>query len=260
MLKERVASVDTPDPLHVRFKLNQPWPDFLTFYASATAAGWVVPQKYVESVGNEGFKKSPVGAGPYKFVSFNPGVELVLEAFDQYWRKPPKVKRLVLKVIPDEGTRLAALKRGEIDIAYSIRGELAAGLQSTPGVALKPAVVQAPFCVYFPEQWDPKSIWHDERVRRAVSLAIDRQGINEALTLGHSLISGNPIVPNNYEFFWQPPAPIFDPSKAKQLLAEAGTPKALTPGTTTATRHTRMSPRPCWIIFGAWVCGQDCDR
>jgi hypothetical protein len=56
--------------------------------ASATAAGWIVPKKYVDKIGDDGFKKAPIGAGPYKFVSFNPGVELVLEAFDQYWRKP----------------------------------------------------------------------------------------------------------------------------------------------------------------------------
>ena len=65
-----------------------------------------------------------MGAGPYKFVSFTPGVELVMEAYDQYWRKTPSVKRLVFKVIPDESTRLAALKRGEVDIVYSVRGEL----------------------------------------------------------------------------------------------------------------------------------------
>jgi peptide/nickel transport system substrate-binding protein len=230
LLKERVASADTSDARHVRFKLKQPWPDFLTFYASASAAGWIVPRKYVEKVGDEGFKKAPVGAGPYKFVSFNPGLELVLEAYDQYWRKPPKVKRLVLRVIPDETTRLAALKRGEIDIAYSIRGELAAGLQNTPGLALKPTVVQAPFCVYFPDQWDQRSPWHDERVRRAVSLAIDRKSINEALTLGHSLISGNAFVPNNFEFFWQPPAPVYDPGMAKQLLSEAGFPSGFDAG------------------------------
>ena len=116
-LKEHVAVVETPDPAHVRFRLNKPWPDFMTFYASATGAGWIVPKKYVEKVGDEGFKKAPVGAGPYKFVSFTPGVELVLEAFDQYWRKTPSVKRLVFKVIPDESTRLAALTRGEVDVA-----------------------------------------------------------------------------------------------------------------------------------------------
>ena len=230
LLKERVDQVEVSDTRHVRFKLKRPWPDFLTFYASATAAGWVVPKKYIEKVGEAEFKKAPVGAGPYKFVSFTPGVELVLEAFEQYWRKSPSVKRFVFKVIHEESSRLAALKRGEIDIAYSIRGELAAGLQNVPGLAAKPAVVQAPFCLYFPEQWDPKSPWHDERVRRAASLAIDRQGINDALTLGYSLISGNPIVPNNFEFYWQPPAPVFDPSKAKQLLKEAGHPNGFDAG------------------------------
>src|SRR5438128_3895574 len=90
-LKERVAAVETPDPSRVRIRLKQPWPDFMTFYSTATGAGWIVPKKYVERVGDEGYKKSPVGAGPYRFVSFTPGVELVLEAFEQYWRKTPSV-------------------------------------------------------------------------------------------------------------------------------------------------------------------------
>jgi peptide/nickel transport system substrate-binding protein len=229
ILKDRVAGVDTPDAQHVRIRLKQPWPDFLTFYTGATGAGWIVPRKYVEKVGDEGFKKAPIGAGPYKFVSFTPGVELVLEAFDQYWRKPPSVKRLVFRVIPDETTRLAALKRGEVDIAYSIRGELAEELQRTPGLALKPAVIQAPFWVYFADQWDPKSPWHDRRVRLAASLAIDRPSINQALTLGHSLLSGS-IIPVAFEYFWQPPAPAYDPARAKKLLAEAGYPSGFDGG------------------------------
>jgi len=230
LMKDRVAAIETPDPRHVRFKLKQPWPDFLTFYGSASGAGWIVPKTYVERVGDEGFKKTPIGAGPYKFVSFTPGVELVFEAFDQYWRKPPSVKRLIFKVIPDETTRLAALKRGEVDIAYSIRGELAEELQRTPGLTLKPAVVQGVFNIYFADQWDPKSLWHDERVRRAASLAIDRDGINQALTLGYSLVTGNPIVADHNEFFWPPPPPVYDPEKAKQILAEAGFPKGLEGG------------------------------
>jgi peptide/nickel transport system substrate-binding protein len=111
LMSARVAAVEIADPRRLRFRLKEPWPDFLTFYSTATAAGWIVPRQYIEKIGDEGFKKAPVGAGPYKFVSFNPGVELVLKAFDQYWRKPPNVKRLVFKVIPDETTRLAALKR-----------------------------------------------------------------------------------------------------------------------------------------------------
>mgnify|MGYP003694245817 CR=1 FL=1 len=127
-----------------------------------------------------------------------------MEAFDGYWRKVPTVKQLVWKVIPDETTRLAALKRGEVDLAYSIRGELAEELQRTPGLELKPVVINSPFWIYFADQWDPKSPWHDARVRKAVTLALDREGINQALTLGHSLLTGS-IVPKDYDVYWQPP-------------------------------------------------------
>ena len=77
-----------------------------------------------------------------------------------------------------------------------------------------------PFWLDFPEQWDPKSPWHDERVRRAASLAIDRKSVNEALSLGYSRIT-NSIIPGSFEFYWQPPAAVYSPAKAKQLLAEA---------------------------------------
>jgi peptide/nickel transport system substrate-binding protein len=228
-LKDRVAAVEVPDPGRVRFRMKQPWPDFLTFYASASGAGWIVPKKYVEKVGDEGFKKAPVGAGPYKFVSFNPGVELVVEAFEQYWRKTPSVKRLVFRVITDEATRLAALKRGEVDIVYSVRGELAEELQRTPGLTLKPAVIQGTFWLYFPDQWDTKSPWHDRRVRQAASLAMDRPTINQALTLGYSKLTGN-IIPSSFDFYWQAPAPIYNPARAKQLLTEAGYPNGFDAG------------------------------
>jgi peptide/nickel transport system substrate-binding protein len=228
-IKDRVAAVETPDPQRVRFKLRQPWPDFLTFYASATGAGWIVPKKYVEKVGEDGYKKVPVGAGPYKFVSFTPGVELTLEAFDQYWRKTPSVRRLVFRVIPDESTRLAALKRGDVDIVYSIRGELAEELQQTKGLTLRPVYPPGTFWLYFPDQWDPKSPWHDQRVRLAASLAIDGKTINQALTLGHSKLTGS-IIPDSFEYYWQPPAPMYDPAKAKQLLTDAGYPKGFDAG------------------------------
>jgi peptide/nickel transport system substrate-binding protein len=221
ILKDRVASVETPDRTRVLFRLKQPWPDFMTFYTSATAAAWIVPKAYVEKVGDEGFKKAPIGAGPYKFVAFTPGLELTMEAFAGFWRKKPGVERLVFRVIPDEATRLAALKRGEVDIAYSIRGELAEEIERSKDLALKPTVIQAPFWLYFADQWDPKSPWHDERVRRAASLAIDHDGINQALTLGHSKIT-NSIIPYTFAQFWQPPAASYDPKLAKKLLAEAG--------------------------------------
>ena len=229
LMKERIAAVEIADPLHITFRLKRPWPDFLTFYTGATGAGWIVPRKYVEKVGDDGFRKAPIGAGPYRFVSFNPGVELVLEAFEQYWRKPPAVKRVVLKVVPDEATRLAALKAGEVDIAYSIRGELAEQLQRTPGLTLKSVVLQGIQWLYFPEQWDPKSPWHDLRVRQAANLALDRQTINEALTLGNSHITGS-LFPDIFEFYWAPPPPVLRSGAGEPLLSEAGYPSGFDAG------------------------------
>ena len=228
-LKESVAAVETPDPGRVRIRLKRPWPDFMTFYLGATGAAWIVPKKYVEKVGDDGFKKAPVGAGPYRFVSFTPGVEVVLEAFDQYWRKPPNVKRIVLKSIPDDTTRLAALKRGEVDIAYNLRGELAQEIRRTPGLVLKPNVGQATHWVYFSEQWDPKSPWHDRRVRLAANHAIDRPAMNQADALGFAKLTGS-IIPSSFEFYWQSPGYSYDRARTKQLLAEAGYPNGFDAG------------------------------
>jgi peptide/nickel transport system substrate-binding protein len=228
MLKERVAAVEA-EAGRVRIRLKQPWPDFMTFYAIATGAAWVVPKRYVEKVGEDGFKKAPIGAGPYRFVSFTPGVELVLEAFDQYWRKPANVKRLVFRVVPEDSTRVAALKRGELDIAYAVWGALAEEIRRTPPLTLKATVVPTPFWVYFADQWDPKSPWHDRRVRLAANYALDRQAINQAENLGFAKITTS-IVPSSFDFFWPPPSYAHDLAKAKQLLAEAGYPNGFDAG------------------------------
>jgi peptide/nickel transport system substrate-binding protein len=221
-LKERVAAIETTVPGRVRFRLKRPWPDFLTYYGTpATGAGWIVPRKYVEKVGEDGFRKAPVGAGPYRFVSFTPGVELVLEAFEGYWRKAPSVKRLVFKVVPDPSTRLAMLKRGEADIGYAFEGELGDEVRRTPPLTLRPTPFVSTHWLAFVDQWDPKSPWHDRRVRLAANHAVDHQAINQAESLGFSRITGS-IIPSGFEFFWPPPVYPHDPARARRLLAEAG--------------------------------------
>ena len=229
LLHESVPVVEVVDPHRVRFKLKEPWSDFMTYYGSlTTGAGWVVPKKYLEKVGEDGFKKAPVGAGPYRFVSFTPGIELVLEAFDGYWRKAPLVKRLVLRVIPDPSTRLVALRRNEVDVVFSMVGELADEVRRMPGFSLKP-VYPSTHWLSFPDQWDPKSPWHDRRVRLAANHAIDRAAIDQARTGGLSRITGS-IVAGTSDFFWPPPPYAFEPGRAKKLLAEAGYPSGFDAG------------------------------
>src|SRR5437870_5725576 len=191
LLKDRVRQLEIVDPVRVRFHLKEPWPDFMTFYGtSATGAAWIVPKKYVERVGDDGFAKAPVGAGPYRVVSFTPGVELIMEAFEGYWRKVPSVKRLVFRSMPDETTRAAALRAGDVDIVYLLSGPTAVDVKRTPGLRL--AAARPPGVVFLdlPEQWDPKSPWHDRRVRLAASHALDRNALNQAETLGLSRPTG----------------------------------------------------------------------
>ncbi|MGE4045695.1 MAG: ABC transporter substrate-binding protein [Acetobacteraceae bacterium] len=229
LLHDAVASIETPDERRIIFKLKQPWPDFLTFYTGATGANWILPRKYIEKVGDAGYRKAPVGAGPFKLVSFDPGVELVMEAHEGYWTHAPSVKRIVMKVIPDEATRLVALKRGEVDYAYSIRGELAEEVLRTPGLRLEVAPDGATYWMYFPEQWDPKSPWSNPKVRQAAALALDYESINKALNLGKSRITSS-IIPQHLPFYWKSPPPVYDPAKAMKLLAEAGYPSGFDAG------------------------------
>jgi peptide/nickel transport system substrate-binding protein len=230
LMKDKVREVQVVDARRVRFHMRQPWPDFMTFYGTtATGAGWIVPRKYVEKVGEDGFKKAPIGAGPYRFVSSAPGIDLVLEAFDGYWRKKPAVKRLVLRSIPDEATRAAALKRHEVDIAYFLNGPIAEDVKRTPGLRLSAVRTNAVFFIDFVEQWDPKSPWADQRVRLATSLAIDRKAINEAEALGFAGLTGS-VVPRHMEFALPIEPHPYDPKRAKQLLAEAGYPNGFDGG------------------------------
>jgi peptide/nickel transport system substrate-binding protein len=230
LLKERVREIEIVNPHRVRFHLAGPWPDFLTVYGTpATGAGWIVPKRYLEKVGDAGFLKAPVGLGPYRFASFKPGVELVLEANETYWRKVPSVKRLVMKVVPDEATRLAMLKRREADIAYGLLGPTAQEVQRDANLKLVPTSIAANHWVNFHDQFDPKSPWHDRRVRLAAALAIDRAALNQAETLGFSRLTGS-IVPKEFEFSLPLEPYRYDPAQARKLLAEAGYPNGFDAG------------------------------
>jgi peptide/nickel transport system substrate-binding protein len=136
LLHERVKAVEIIDPHRVRFVLHTPWPDFLVFYATpATGAAWIVPKTYIGSVGEDGFRRRPVGLGPYRFLRMDPGVELDLEANEHYWRKRPTIKRVIIKGVPDRTTRLTMLKTGEADIGYLMVGVEAATIKATRSCA-----------------------------------------------------------------------------------------------------------------------------
>jgi peptide/nickel transport system substrate-binding protein len=228
-IQSRIEKIEAVNPNLVRIRFSESFPDFLEYMLpGATTIAWIVPKKYIEKVGDMEFKKHPVGAGPYKFVECVPGVKLVGEAFEGYWRKMPNVKQLEFYNIPEPATRLAMVKRGEADIATLMQGVYYEDLKKTPSLRLLAPLSPVNWMVYIGAQWDPKSPWADPRVRKAASLAIDRQTLADIHMPGCGPV-GTLAMSNDPMAAIFPPDP-YDPAAAKKLLAEAGHPNGFNGG------------------------------
>jgi peptide/nickel transport system substrate-binding protein len=224
IIHDKTEKVEAVNPYLVRFRFKESFPDFLeALLPGATTMGWIVPKKYVEQVGDAGFKKNPVGAGPYKFVEFVAGQKLIAEAFDGYWRKVPSIKRMEFHIISEPATRLAMAGRGEVDIATLMQGVFYENLKKEPKLRMLVPLSPSRWTVYLTAQWDPKSPWSDARVRKAASLAIDRQTLADIHMPGCGPVGALGLEGDQLAVHY--PADPYDPEMAKKLLAEAGYPK-----------------------------------
>jgi peptide/nickel transport system substrate-binding protein len=244
VFKKKTERVEIVDDRTVRFVFKEPFLDFAILFGTANVAGpgWVVPEKYYKQVGADAFKQKPIGAGPYKVVRHEPGVQLEMEAFDGYYR-PVNVKQLVMIAVPEAATRVAMAERGEADIVYNIPGELISKVGKLPGITIAP-VLSATFFIEFPGFQDAKNPFRDKRVREAVSLAVDRRAMNQAETAGMGKPSGN-WINNDVLYAIEVPEYPRNVEKAKQLLREAGYPNGfdvdwITPLPTFYSRGERL--------------------
>ncbi len=226
---DRIAKMEAVNPHLVRFTFKKPFPDFLEYLLpGASTLGWIVPKKYVEKVGDAEYKRHPIGAGPYKFVEFVAGEKLISEAFDGYWKKTPHIKRFEIYIVREPGTRITMVKRGEVDISTLLQGVFYETAKKDPKLRVLSPLSPTIWLVYFASQWDPKSPWSNPKVRKAASLAIDRQTLADVHMPGCTGAGsiGIDVDPFTVKF----PVDPYDPKKAKQLLAEAGYPNGFKGG------------------------------
>ncbi len=219
-----LESVEKVDDYTVVMNFSGPWPPAMQLIVHQQ----IVPKGYLEEVGTEGFVNNPIGTGPFKFVSTQPGfVEVVLERFDDYYGGAPDlepvgpacVSQAIFRTIPEASTRVAALLAGEVDIIQSVPPELVDTLMQTPGIQVKTAAGTQPKWM---EMNVNKPPFDDVRVRQAMNYAVDKQLIIDEIYGGRAVALPGPLSPyNNFINKNLEPYP-YDPDTALALLGEAG--------------------------------------
>jgi peptide/nickel transport system substrate-binding protein len=227
LFKEKLEHIQVVDDRTIVFHFKEPFVEFMDLYnGSVTGIGWIVPKHYYEKVGRDGFKARPIGAGPYKLVSQEAGVQMTFEANEDYWRRVPATQTIVVKGIRDLAARMAGLQTGELDLAFGMTGKLLPRLMADKNLRWDPNFT-GPWWLMFPGYNEPDSPFRDKRVRQAVSLAINRQFLVKQETQDIGKAWGNWIGPENRDALKgdkDAPVPEYNVEKAKQLLAQAGFP------------------------------------
>ena len=227
-LRTLIQDIETPAPDRVVIVTKEPTLIIPTYLSrSLSTEGMVLPKKYIESVGDDVFARKPVGSGPYQFVEQVTGSHIKLAAVDKHWRiGTPKYKTIMFRLVPEETTRIAFLRRGEVDVADVSRERV-------------PELEKEGFPIHYRREEAIVSMWwvmgpngrvpptSDKRVREALNLALDRAEIARSIFAGKADPAAIPLG-LSWSFkdvgFKATPemAYSYDPARAKKLLADAG--------------------------------------
>jgi peptide/nickel transport system substrate-binding protein len=211
---ERVQKLDDS---HVRFVYSAAFPESLVLQSLVQFQ--VVPQKYLQQVGEQAFLAKPIGSGPFRFVRGALNSEIVLERYDGYWAGPAKVRQVIFRMMPDPSSRIAALLSGEVQVIQEVPPDLVDRLKGSPNAQVKTAPGTRSYEIEFNIKAAP---FTDARVRQAVNYAINWDPILRDIYHGYGRHLATAFLPGS--FGYDPalkPYP-YDPAKARQLLKEAG--------------------------------------
>jgi peptide/nickel transport system substrate-binding protein len=214
---QMVESVEAVDDYHVNLHIGQYDARFLLNLARVP----IESKAYYDRVGEEEFIRNPVGTGPYKLVEVKPGEYADLEAFEDYWGEVPEIKEVRIRIAPEDTTRIAMLKTGEVDIINGVPYPMIEDVNNTEGLKVIEGSRDGSTCHVRFQHANPESPWNDIRVRQAIAYAIDYDAINDSLNYGYTTRYAG-LAP--WDIGYDPELKPFEynPEKAKELLAEAG--------------------------------------
>ncbi|OCX58113.1 hypothetical protein BFP70_18795 [Thioclava sp. SK-1] len=228
-----VKDIETPSPTQVIFTLSRPYPAFLSILAQPQSA--IVSPTAVEKYGDD-FANHPVGTGPFKFRAYQPDTRIVLDANSEYFRGAPQLHRLIYTVIPEASTRRLELENGGVDIIQQA-GQLSAVPSEEMAAFVDNAdiqILESPSQIIRQLEFNNSlrdGPFADPRVRRAIAMAIDYDGLLDGVFEGTAERVYGPLTSNSWAFdpAVQDLAPKYDPAAARALLQEASVdPAALT--------------------------------
>lgn len=225
---DNFARAEKVDEETIRIYTKKPEPLWETLLSMQQAM--IVPKKYLMALsGNpetdevsdyEAFGLAPVGTGPYRVGRYVPGEVVEYERFAEFWGDKAPYEKVTVRGIPEMASRITALKNGEVDIITNIPPDQIATIEADQNLKVEGAVTPLFHIVIFNTQHE---LLKDKRIRQALSMAIDRKTLNEALWLGKAVTPSTHTYPQ-YGELYMPELDTFpyDPEKAKQLLKEAG--------------------------------------
>ena len=212
---EGITEVQVINDFQVRIVTARPFGPLLAHLT----LGAMLPPNFDSEVNTS----QPVGTGPFSFVSWSPGEELVVEAYPDFWGDPPGVERVVFRPIIEDATRIAAVMSGDIHIAFGVPVQLVSVLDMAPGVDI--TRIESPITQHISLGGDARPpVGGDPRVLKAIDLAIDREMLVRDIFQGQAEMPSSIYSPNVFAAHPNLPPKVYDPDRARELLAEAGYP------------------------------------
>jgi peptide/nickel transport system substrate-binding protein len=219
-LRNNFESVETPDPLTFIYHSTKPEPPLAVAFARVR----ILPKNYIEKNGIEYFRSNPMGSGPWKFSKFVSKTSMEMVANTEHWRQVPAYEKIIDLMVPEEATRVAMIKRGDVDIAVGLSFDRIVELKKE-GFAIQEAGPPTMASINFPGTFMTQGPTSDKKFRQAMSYAINRQELCDTFYKGYAKPGGRWFM-DEITWGWDPswkPDP-YDPNKAKALLKEAGYP------------------------------------